>query len=459
MPIKKATKPGAQDANKEFTWDNFCKDCCDGKYVLVIGSDAILSKDENPSACGDSTKLLFQSTKDYIKEKYQIEDASVNFNQLSQHVNHLHEKVSETIDGLDYSSCFDTEIDPNLYRLLSTRCFRIVLTTTIDPYLEIAMEKVWGKDGYRVLDIYGDPKDIPEEEILNDEFNELKPTLYYVFGKADAKNRLKKFVLSENDAMSVIASWFSDGKPKELLRYIYSAGKKVMSVGCKFDDWLFRFFWFILRGDVNNLSNGQVAVEFTEEDRKLRTYLAEQKIEVFKDARGFMKDAAEKLENAINVKNLPRKTGGIFISYAHEDKYIALPLFNRLVSAGYDVWLDENLHGSDDYDKRISNAINSCKIFMPILSTQVKKDLIEDNNSDRYYRTTEWKIAQTKKTEQDNLNPDASGNMKVLPIVIGEYDERADYHQKTESCIVGVTVCHLASETFEMLKGKISKLL
>lgn len=459
MPIKKATKPGLQVANREFTWDNFCKDCCDGKYVLVIGSDAILSKDENPSACGDSTRLLFEYTKDHLKEKYLIEDASVNFNQLSQHVNHLREKVSEAIDGLDYSSCFDTEIDPSLFRLLSTRCFRTVLTTTIDPYLEIAMEKVWGKDGYRVLDIYGDPKDIPEEEIINDEFNELKPTLYYVFGKADAKNRRKKFVLSENDAMSVIATWFSAGKPTELLRYIHSAEKKVMSVGCKFDDWLFRFFWFILRGNVDNLSNGQVAVEFTEEDRKLRTYLDEQKIQVFEDARSFMAEAAMNLEEAINIKNLPRQTGGIFISYAHEDKYIALPLFNRLVSAGYDVWLDEKLQGSDDYEKRINKAINSCKIFMPILSTQVKKDLTDVNNPDRYYRTTEWRIAQTKKTEQENLNPDAPGNMKVLPIVIGEYDEREDYHKKTESCIVGATVCHLSSETFEILKGKISKLL
>lgn len=459
MPLPKITKPGMQVAESEFTWENFCKTCCEGNYILVVGSEAVLSKDENISANGDSAKLLFECTKKHITDNYSLADnTSTNLNQLSQNINRLRDKVIDTIEELDYTASFDAEIEPTLFRLLATKCFRIVLTTTIDPYLEVAMEKVWGKNGYRVLNIYGDERDIPTNEIKNDEFNELKPTLYYVFGKADTRNRNSKFVLSENDAMSVISKWFSSEKPKELLRYIHGDKKMVMSVGCKFDDWLFRFFWYILRGDVDNLSKGQVAVEFLEEDEKLKNYLQEQKIQIFPDARAFMSKAAAKIEEAINVNNLPRRTGGIFISYTHEDKHIALPLFCRLVKEGYDVWLDERLTPSDEYDRRIITAINNCKIFMPILSTQVKSDLMNERVG-RYYIDTEWKTAQRNITNQKNLDSSFAGNMKVLPIVIGEYDVREPYHQKAESCIVGVTACDLSLETFESLKGKISKLL
>ncbi|MCH5310346.1 MAG: toll/interleukin-1 receptor domain-containing protein [Prevotella sp.] len=469
MPEKKVTKPGIGSVESQFNWDRFVKDCVNNKYVLVIGNEAVLNKDKNQEANGDSSKLLFNLTTEELKEKGLTDNTATNFTQLSRNINNLRSTILETVqsyfkfeDNKEFEDRFEREfheeLDPALLDLLKTKCFRVVLTTTIDPYVEIAMRHIWGENGFRILNIYDIDKDMRPNEQGLDEFNELKPTLYYVFGKADINNKDNQFVLSENDAMSLISKWFSVERPKELLKYIQGVGMKIVSVGCKFDDWLFRFFWFILRGEINNLSNGQVAVEFNEEDRKLINYLQQENIKLFPDARSFMKEAASKIEDALKIGSLPRRSGGIFISYAHEDKYLALPLFHKLNEQGYKVWIDEQqLEPSAEYETRITNAINSCKIFMPILSTQVKNDLIEDKH--RFYRDTEWLIAQSRYNDEKGIG-DGVNKMKVLPVVIGEYQVRSAYHQKAEEfSILNVTAFEMAKESLGSLKQLINNLM
>ncbi len=59
--MQETTKPNEQhkrlDAN--FTWEQFAKDCVLNKYALVVGPEAILNRDINPEAEGNSKKLLF----------------------------------------------------------------------------------------------------------------------------------------------------------------------------------------------------------------------------------------------------------------------------------------------------------------------------------------------------------------------------------------------------------------
>lgn len=482
---RRVTKPDEQRETrydigniKDSILDSLSRECCKGNYILVVGSEAILTKQEigienktDPlvlEANGDSTKLFFKLTQERLARGGNHDTISQGFNQLSRPYDKkwLHEKVIDTLKEDWKFEDWNTELEPSLLRLLNTKCFRIVLTTAVDPYLEYAMAKVWGPKGigFRVLSIYGEEKDIRPNEILNSEFNEVMPTLYYVFGKADVANSSSKFVLSENDAMEVIKTWFSNERPKELLSYICEPDKKVLTVGCNFDDWLFRFFWFVLRGKVDNLCNGQVCMEFT--DEKLKEYLRAQNIglfqnsegiNIFEDVRGFMNQAAERIEVA--MKDLPRMFGGIFISYAHEDKEIVFPLAKRLASADFNVWMDERLNPADRYDDRISDAIRQCQIFMPILSSQVKNDLLNEKFG-RYYMSTEWELANTRYTNQRNVDPEFPDNMEVFPVVLGGYDVRASYHQKIEQpCIKNVSCCDLTTNTFESLKNKISNKL
>ncbi|MBR5101963.1 MAG: toll/interleukin-1 receptor domain-containing protein [Muribaculaceae bacterium] len=456
MPI--ITKPYSAASISDFSWNSFTRDSINGNYILVVGNEAILNKEFYPKAKGNSLSMIF----DLLIEQFNAQlrrsvpespgvaefAGLTSFNKLCQSFKDVRNWVLSILDCSDFEAPFDNEFEPSLMNLLATKCFRVVLTTTIDPYLEIAMKKVWGENGFRTISIFDTQNDLAPSELRSGEFNEIMPTLYYVFGKADKDDPQRKFVLSENDAMSTIARWYGDKRPKELLKYITGEGMKLLSVGCRFDDWPFRFFWYVMRGDISKLSSGQVAVEFDDvRDKNLKEYLINQRIKVFDDARQFMKEATQQMQTCNDNQKAKRKQGGIFISYAHEDAYIALPLFNRLVEAGFNVWFDERLNPGDDYNTRITDAINSCKVFVPILSSQVMSDLTKGN--DRYYMK-EWEVAQSRYDYESNSN--SLAKMQVVPILVGRYQLNSTYHQEqVPVCIKSKTAFEASKDTSEEL--------
>jgi len=264
-------------------------------------------------------------------------------------------------------------------------------------------------------------------------------------GKSLSENR---FVLSENDAMEKISNWFENQKNNSFLKYVRNF--RLLSVGCQFDDWMFRFFWYLLCGNAGTAAGGQVAVEIKDDD-KLKHYLENEKVKMFADARSFMQEATNRINASTDITLLPRRENGVFISYAHEDRYIALPLFERLRKAGVNVWLDEEkLEGGAEYEKRIRNAINNCKVFMPILSTQVKSDLLSNNITHRWYHQ-EWEWAQNRENDENALNENISDCFKVIPIIVGDYRFSDAYHQQLPTCIVNASAFETAKDTFEHL--------
>lgn len=460
MPIPTKPNERRNSRDSDFTWEQFAKDCLLNKYVLVVGSEAVLSESVNAEADGDSKKLLFDLTLRYKsalntlndidedKEYQHLKNRLKNFTELVREYNYhsVREWVFETVKGNEFLPLFDKEFEPSLMQILQTRCFRLVLSTAIDPYMEIAMEKVWGKGNFDVVQL----KDAQQQfkQISFDEFGVIRPALCYVFGKVDKTKSLSenKFVLSENDAMERISSWFENQSNNNFLKYVRKF--RLLSVGCQFDDWMFRFFWFLLRGRVSGEAEGQVAVEI-KDDNNLRHYLEREKVKVFANARVFMKEVTNYIHAVSDVGLLPRSENGVFISYAHEDRYIALPLFERLHSAGFNVWIDEEkLEGGAEYEKRIRNAINHCKVFMPILSSQVKDDLFSDTINNRWYYK-EWNWIQMRHDDEVSINEVAS--FKVVFIAVGDYRYNEPYHQKLPECIKGSTAFETAKDSIEHL--------
>lgn len=458
MPVP--TKPNEQRASREtgFTWDQFAKDCVLNKYVLVVGNEAVLNRIVNPEAGGDSLKLLLNlaihelaQSSNVLNKEEELHRASVcnSFNDLFK-LNYSKDAVKEAVLNAirynDFYPQFDTEIEPTLMQLLETRCFRVVITTAIDPYLEIAMEKVWGKNGFDVVQIENAQQSF--KQVTFDEFGVTRPVLCYVFGKADPNRPNSKFVLSENDAMEKISSWFKKYDTNKFLDFVKNF--QVVSVGPKFDDWMFRFFWYLFRGEFGNASGGQqVAVEIKKDDISLANYLKQEKVIVFPDARQFMQEAIGKIKAATDVNMLPRRDNGVFISYSHEDRYIALPLFERLHTAGINVWIDEEeLEGGAEYEKRIQAAIHNCKVFMPILSSQVRSDLLSGTISKRWYHQ-EWNWAQIRNNDEKSISGQI--RFKVIPIVVDGYRFNETYHQQLLPCITEATAFETAKDTIEHL--------
>ena len=163
-----------------------------------------------------------------------------------------------------------------------------------------------------------------------------------------------------------------------------------------------------------------------------------------------MEKTVNYIKDATDISLLPRQENGVFISYAHEDRYIALPLFERLHAAGINVWIDEEkLEGGAEYERRIQRAINSCKVFMPILSSQVKSDLVS-GTSHRWYQK-EWVCVQQRYDEEVTICGDGQPRFKIIPVVIGDYRFTEGYHQQLPSCITAATAFETAKDNIEYL--------
>ena len=397
--------PNNNRVRVEQSIDKLIYDIYKGEYVLVLGSDVVLKEEYGN---GNSTN--------YIESEFDAE-----YLELCQTIEHRKREIHKYLQK-DWE--YDVnEISEDLVRLIKTKCFRFILTTTYDGYIETIMREVYGED-LRVLNF----KDVRDRNIIFDfktEYGNIPPTLFYAFGKAGSINNVD-YTYSENDKIKLISDWLGNNSPKKLIGYLQK--KKILAVGCKFDDWHFRFFWYCLRQDFGHMV-GDVAISLQDDndsDKKLLRYLAQNDITDRGNSRAFLKNLSEELQYNSAYAEIRNKLnfGDIFISYAHEDFPIAYQICTVLLEQGYNVWFDvdlkrdenNNIHlnPGNDYDARIRNAITQCKVFMPILSKQIRDDLKEEKW--RYYKDVEWEIIKDNKLAT------------IIPLTIYGFDKNQDLH-------------------------------
>ena len=63
----------------------------------------------------------------------------------------------------------------------------------------------------------------------------------------------------------------------------------------------------------------------------------------------------------------------VFISYAHKDSDIVLPIITRLQTDGYRVWYDEGIAPGSNWDEYISAHLDRCSVVIGFLSKSYVK--------------------------------------------------------------------------------------
>jgi hypothetical protein len=448
--------------NKSLEWKNNKNRLKDyslsGKNVLVIGSEAILRQDF-PSEKFDDYEILNQANGDtelllleYLKRK--DEDAYGRMEHLADATKSasFYQDVDDILKEMDdeWRGRAIDMLDPSLRLLLESKCFRLVITTVFDPILEYALRVIWGKD-LKIKNIHDydiSATDIKTEENRKSEFYDINPTLYYAFGKSVAGNPGSCYAITDDKKIYTIDCWLSSRKPDNLLQYILD--RNIIAIGCKFDNWVFRFIWYLL-GKKPAMSaytfssevtpkEGSVAIMLADdgEDKKTRNFIKRSRINYFDDSRAFM----TLLAPVLLPETVP-EIGTYFISYASENFSTANIIYNFLINQKQRVWFDIRLKAGDRFDTDITKGISQCDVFMPILSNQTKSDLISNNR--RYYRD-EWDLANKKYQEIKNFNKDKKDKEKrkflVIPIIIEDYSvSDSSYHNKelVTECIKGAT--------------------
>ena len=413
----------SQMPDPTFNKEQFVEAVFNEEYILVVGNEVVMNKNEEPT--GDVNSYILRLVNDSLGQQYK------DFNELALHSGQGFDPIRNLLNNHAFS--FDiNDISPELTALLSTKLFPIVLTTTFDSYIETLMRHIWG-DRLRVVNF-------DDMNSLRDFRNAIsgyrngrsynEPTLFYIFGKA-VREESKKYVHTDDDAIQIIEKWMQLPKEDPVLNLVRS--KKVLALGCKFDNWYFRFFWYILKREISRFGEGQVAFMLdanNQVDNKLGKFLKHSRIYRHNDARTFMSDIAKLFSSAdennpfIDIIVEKRRRGGVFLSYCSKDNMLASQLFFMLRKHGYNVWFDNSsLYGGDNYNTEIEKALGESKVVISLLTPNVAYDLENGNLEEKYY-VKEWKKASQ------------IGEKRIIPLAVDGYDLRAHYHVSVYENIV-----------------------
>ena len=270
-----------------------------------------------------------------------------------------------------------------------------------------------------------------------------QPTLFYVFGKViPGRPQPKGFVETDVDAIKIIEKWMTDVDSRQIIPFLKS--KRILALGCKFDDWYFRFFWYILTRrfehynatgiDTGILSSDNLAAVFkpdNDSDKRLKEYLKRRGVRVHENVWQFMRmvykvltdtESGSPMSQMVTEK---RRQGGIFISYKYTDVMMASELFCKLArEKGLNVWFDNmSLKGGDNYNESIMAAIRQAKVFIPLLSQSVAEDLRTEGTGINSFYSREWRCAAE------------NSHIAIIPVAVGGYNLRGTEHGVFEQIV------------------------
>ena len=374
MPIARFYKQSTSDRYKTKPFETFVDELVKGNVLLMIGKafEANSNQLDGRCYCNDSYASIYGWLLTELNETYHT--TAIDFSDLSKdkffirkddkEPCEIHTELTDVFDGAGFTI---NDVNPQLMRLLKTGYFKFVFTTSFDPLVEIAMREQWGD--IRIKNIYD--SDSENHDIKNERDLDI-PTLYYLFGRIGEN----KFVATDIDALDAVKRWLKKSDSSQLLQE--TSRRYILTLGCDHDDWLFRIIWFILKGDANNLKDGYVAQYAN--DKSLERFLIRNKILINNDSSKVVNDLINELgkrEESNRWKN-PNHCD-VFISYSRKDGQIAHELYEALKQKGLDVWYDRiNLAGrGDEYMAKILDAIQNCKVFIPILTTTITEQKCE----------------------------------------------------------------------------------
>lgn len=443
---KGITRSSTRLTERVFDERAFADGVFNDEYILVVGTGVVLDRKQFPHSDGDINRYII----DEINNDRRMERADFTDHRTftdvfrgtpPDEIDPIYKLLNE---GYEYALA---DISPELTRLLRTRLFRFVLTTCIDSYVETLMRDIWG-DELRIVNISDNQslKDFQDALAQSRANKYMQPTLFYVFGKViDGRPKPRGYVETDVDAIKIIEKWMMEVDNKYIVPFLKE--KRMLALGCKFDDWYFRFFWYILtRGfeatdregakdfDGSLLTSDNLGTMFDPEnpsDRQLKDYLQQRGVCVHDDVWQFMThihtlltstDPDSPFRQMVLDK---RRQGGIFISYKSCDVQEAGKLFCKLAREnGLNVWFDNiRLNGGDNYNTEIPEAIRHTQIFIPLLSPAIAEELQTHGEEIGTFYSKEWRWAAKK------------SGMTVIPVAIGGYDLRSNTHTTFERIV------------------------
>lgn len=381
---------------EEPMWEALIGKIIDGKVIPIIGPD-FLAEGSNIH------KQLVGALTNWFK----VTSSPTTFSELVYDKDYLEanknnkDSVYTWINNLCGPKAPKIQASKLLVKLIESKLFPFIITTSFIPIVENTMKDVWGND-LNILTFNNNPS---ENDDINNSSDLLKPTVYYMFGRV-GDPRPHRYVVTDQDMLDFCSSWLSSEdtrKPYKLIRELKD--KFLLMLGTDYSDWLFRFIWYSIRkeselkSESNDMISNNVELEesFIKFMKRNNTYLKNNPEEVIRQIRDRMElqytqnpSLKQKLMNRITTKfSYPEEKADVFLSYSRRDSVFTAKLYEALTNRGINVWYDKNnLTDGGKFMNEIKQAIKAAKFFVPILTHNIDAE----KNEDHVYRY-EWDVA------------------------------------------------------------------
>lgn len=292
----------------------------------------------------------------------------------------------------------------------------LFVSATVDPALERALARVRGATP-SVLCI--DPGRPREPDLTSPDMPSSGATVFAMLGRILSG---KPYAVTDREILERVTLLLQHDKhPPNLFSVL--GNSNLLLLGCGFPDWLARF---VVRGlrDAPLDARSDLLAYLVEAraDPDLVLFLENNNLRCLLSPGGpgvFVEELHRKwLEGrppqddagAGGPEPAAATPGGVFLSYAREDKDRVDELARYLDAAGVPLWVDSrSLHSGDNWDARIKEAISRCDAFVACASRNVAAQ-------DRSYLYKEWDLALETAKEF------APGERFVFPVALDQVD-------------------------------------
>lgn len=387
---------------KKFTINDLIEKIEERKVIPIIGSDVIKIQDN-----GIPTTLL-DSLLNRLIQKYTERDIVFDFGEnnltASEKLNHIHALAIEVpFSFYTEVASILKEIEPladtsTLDKLARIKKFKFYINASFSSLLNTSIIKHRSlTSGYyqsisldiqekRLNDI-----DLPLSANIHQHLR--KPIIYNLFNQFTTTRSKTNVIVADDDILELLHTLTQN---KDMLPSLFELMSKssLLFIGCNYPDWLLRFFIRVFSQEkVSHRSSRIRTVADILQDKNRALFISNSDLKYFElDGSAFVDRLFNEISNDDERQSWIRKTIGnsfSFISYAAEDREAASNIYEELDDLDCDTYMDINrLDYGSEITFEIKQAIDNCKIFMPVVSITTDNSV----NQDRYHKH-EWKYA------------------------------------------------------------------
>lgn len=372
-----------------------------GKVIPIIGYDLLFNEFDSNSG-QDFLKRLIKIHAQKNPPPLPSENNMSGYELINSYYHNMDDndtfkiRLSETIQ----EQRFNWNLIPESYRkIVSIRHFKLFINATFTNTLELAINAYRAKGqseqeikaSYQTFNYHPtEPQDLPNEA-PNPRFqlNFENPVIYNLFGIHDEQN--SEYVLTDADYMELIYDLIINKNENFINLLSYLNGGYLLFLGCNFPDWFFRFFIRICVGNrldqVAPIKRKSLIDQLADPSRSV--FVSYYKIHTLDiDCNHLLDEIYRKLSAEPGTPSLLQSSGNnnVFISYCRNDEQVAKDMAQQFDEKYIEYFWDKNnLRTGNNLNKEITDAIDKCCVFLPIVSSNI--------SASSPYVWMEWKYA------------------------------------------------------------------